>query len=136
MDFTIPTDRGDLVGVDVIVQSNTFADIAGGIFNLFANGISILENDSILQYSTFYQDKETFTPVLVQEGSKLTGTLSGILNNDTVIQLILYFNGNRIEELAFRGERVREVCSMPRSYWDKHAEAIAQEMMLSQGRMS
>lgn len=131
----IPTDRGDVVGVDVRVASETLANFDQATLNFLVNGITVLEDDFLLDYSTLYQNKDTSTEVMIKEGSKFVLTVDDIANAPITVYFIMYFNGNRIEDISFdTTERVREICPMPIEYWQRHADAIAEEMKLSQGQ--
>ena len=91
---TVPTDRGDLVGFDLLPLSNTFADLIDITWELESNGVTILEQTNILFFSTFYQDKESFIPVIIPGGSRFTSTfVNGGNQMDIVVKT--FFNGNQ-----------------------------------------
>jgi hypothetical protein len=78
--YTVPTGRGDINAVALIIGSTTVADLANAVCTLSANGISLIEEVPLLEFSTLYADNSRrYTEVFLPEKSilKLVVTNAG-----------------------------------------------------------
>lgn len=76
--YTVPTGRGDIWGIGIFV-SGAQADLAASTFSLSANGKSMFggdDFDSMLPYSTFYNNSRNFRVIHLPDQAKVTGTLA------------------------------------------------------------
>ncbi len=86
--FTVPTDRGKIIGISLTVANSTLAVIDGITFSISGNGTQIYQDVSILQYSTLYNYAPAIAPVTVNEGGEITGEFI----NDQATAVVIYVN--------------------------------------------
>lgn len=75
--FTAPTDRGDILGVQVFVGNSTLADLIGGNITISSNGTNVYEVVPLIKFSTLYQNDNNEFPFYLKSG----GLAQVIVNN-------------------------------------------------------
>jgi hypothetical protein len=69
--FTIPKDRGNVVGLDIFFDNNTITVLDDLKLTISANGINILEGVSALQFAATYNTNRKLIPSNIQEGAQV-----------------------------------------------------------------
>jgi hypothetical protein len=86
--FTAPTNRGDILGVQVFVGDTTMADLISGNITISANGINVYELVTLAKYATIYQNDNNEFPFYAASGS----VVSIIVNTGTGVAIPLVVN--------------------------------------------
>ena len=73
--YTIPTGRGEVKAIDIFVGSATVADIAQLFLTLLVNGNQIFQDDSMLAYTSLFQNSKKPMVITLPEASVITGSI-------------------------------------------------------------
>ena len=84
--FQLDTDRGRIIGISLAAASNTMVDIDGVIATARANGVALLEDVPLIEYSPLYEGEDRFHPVAVPQST----TLELSVNNDQAVVIAVY----------------------------------------------
>lgn len=85
-EFTTPTGRGKIIGMELVLGNNTIADLAAGTISVSVSGITVIENASLLKFGALFENSRQpimfFTPLdegITIQYSVLLGTANAVI---------------------------------------------------------
>lgn len=67
--FTVPTARGDIMGMQVFVGDNTLADLINDTLNIDVSGVNYYENVPIIKFASPFSSSNNEFPLQAGSGS-------------------------------------------------------------------
>ena len=91
--YTITTGRGDVWGIEVYVGSDVMADLAAARITLSANGQSVLNDELLVKYSSFYNNSRKAIVIHIPEKAVMTAKITNGSGNPIPLSIsYLYYN--------------------------------------------
>jgi hypothetical protein len=91
VDYTVPTGRGKVQAIEVIVASDTLADIAAAQITISASGKTLFNTTPLVKHSTFYNNSRNPAICQVDESVPINISGAGVANNNVSVFIVFYF---------------------------------------------
>jgi hypothetical protein len=86
--FTAPTGRGAILGLQVFVDDSTLSDLLAAKITIAANGINYFEDVCLAKFASVYQNSNNEFDFLVPEGGQATVSV----NNGSSTAIVVAVN--------------------------------------------
>lgn len=94
--FTVRANRGDVTYVEVIPETNTFADLNGSTIDIDVNGVEKYKDVPLHRYSQEWDDLPKVLPLYAKEQSEINFRVNN--GSASVYDVVLVFHHGKIPE--------------------------------------
>ena len=86
--FSVPSSRGDVLGVQIFVGDTALADLINDTINIYVNGIAVYENVPVLKFASLFASSNNEFPLEARESSQINIKVT----NANATAFVVHFN--------------------------------------------
>ena len=95
--LTIPSGRGKCIGIGITAATSTIADVDGCTITIAGNGVNILENAPLIEYSTLFAgDRVRYIGVDLPEATNVTHSIVNDQGTAILVYIHFIFDGTQL----------------------------------------
>lgn len=93
LNFDVPTDRGDIIGISFVADHQTVADLVGSTFTISGNGTQVFQDAPVILFAPLVANfgQNNIAPVKVNNGGTIVLSVTNQSANPYESHLILYY---------------------------------------------